>query len=116
MVERVVLGHTWWKSTDPDSSVTGGSDSKAGRLQVDPTMKPTLKAPLSKRLNLEHDNLLSDFAFSFNLRRYSQVSIRDYVTQTGGKMLGRGLHSSTFRLNVSTFCGIRWVHHFPPVY
>jgi hypothetical protein len=29
---------------------------------------------------------------------------------------GRGLHSSTVRLNVSTFCAIRWVHHFPPVY
>ena len=29
---------------------------------------------------------------------------------------GRGLHSSTFRVNVSTFCGIRWVHDFPPVY
>ena len=23
---------------------------------------------------------------------------------------GGGLHSSTFRLNVTTFCGIRWVH------
>ena len=30
--------------------------------------------------------------------------------------VGRGLHSSTFRLNVSTFCGIRWVHNYPPVY
>ena len=29
---------------------------------------------------------------------------------------GRGLHSPTFRLNVSTFCWIRWVHDFPPVY
>ena len=29
---------------------------------------------------------------------------------------GRGLHSSTFRLNVSTFCGIRQVHDFPPLY
>jgi len=29
---------------------------------------------------------------------------------------GRGLHSSTFRLNVSIFCGIRWLHDFPPVY
>ena len=29
---------------------------------------------------------------------------------------GRGLHSSTFRLNVSTICWIRWVHDFPPVY
>jgi len=28
----------------------------------------------------------------------------------------RGLHSSSFRPNVSTFWGIRWVHHFPPVY
>jgi len=28
---------------------------------------------------------------------------------------GRGLHSSTFRLNVSTFCGIRWMHDFPSV-
>ena len=29
---------------------------------------------------------------------------------------GRGLHSSTFRLKVSTICGIRWVHDFPPIY
>jgi len=29
---------------------------------------------------------------------------------------GRGLHSSTIRRNISTFCGIRWVHDFPPVY
>jgi hypothetical protein len=27
-----------------------------------------------------------------------------------------GLHSSTFRLNVSTLCGIRWLQDFPPVY
>jgi hypothetical protein len=25
-------------------------------------------------------------------------------------MPGRGCHSSTFRLEVSTFCGIRWVY------
>jgi len=29
---------------------------------------------------------------------------------------GRDLHSSTFRLNVSTFCWIRGVHELPPVY
>jgi len=29
---------------------------------------------------------------------------------------GRGLHLSTIRLNVGTFCGMRWVHNFPPVY
>ena len=28
---------------------------------------------------------------------------------------GRGLHSSTFRLNVNVFCGICWLHDFPPV-
>ena len=30
--------------------------------------------------------------------------------------LARGLHLSTFRLNVSTFCWIRWVHDVPAVY
>ena len=29
---------------------------------------------------------------------------------------GRGLNSSNILLNVSTFCGIRWAHGFPPVY
>ena len=29
---------------------------------------------------------------------------------------GRGLHSSTFRLNVNSVCGVRRVHDFPPVY
>jgi hypothetical protein len=28
----------------------------------------------------------------------------------------RGLHSSTFRLNASIFCGMSWLHDFPPVY
>jgi hypothetical protein len=32
------------------------------------------------------------------------------------KVDGRGLHSSTFGLNVSMFCGIRWMHNFVPVY
>ena len=31
-------------------------------------------------------------------------------------LTGRGLHSSTFQLNLSTFCWIRWLHEFPPVY
>ena len=39
-------------------------------VQVDP-MKPTFKAPGSNRLKLNYDQLLSNFAFSFNLRRYS---------------------------------------------
>jgi len=35
-------------------------------------MKPTLKVPGTKRLKLEYDGLLSNFAFKFNLRRYSE--------------------------------------------
>ena len=38
-------------------------------MQVDP-IKPTLKAPGTKRLELKYDELLSSFAFNFNLRRY----------------------------------------------
>jgi len=56
----------------------GGVDPRAGArqlcvrgraVQVDP-IKPTLKAPVNKRLKLEYDELLSRFAFKFNLRRY----------------------------------------------
>ena len=40
-------------------------------MQVDP-IKPTLKAPGTKRLNLSHDQLLSSVAFKFNLCRYTE--------------------------------------------
>jgi len=40
-------------------------------VQVDP-IKPTLKAPGTKRLKLKHDEPLSNFAFKFNLRRYTK--------------------------------------------
>jgi len=40
-------------------------------VQVDP-IKPTLKAPGIKRLKLEYDVLLSNFALKFNLRRFNQ--------------------------------------------
>ena len=45
----------------------------------------------------------------------------DVAEQRGGAIPrvhhgGRGLHSSTCRLNLSTCCGIRWVHDVPPVY
>ena len=39
-------------------------------MQVD-TIKPTLTAPGTKRLKLQYDSLLSNFAFKFNLRRYT---------------------------------------------
>ena len=103
-------------------------------MQLDP-IKPTLKAPGAKRLKLTCDILLSTSAFKFKLRRYFEdVAPTDTALNNGGgadgddsiqrlhvphedtMCLGRGSHSSTFRLNVSAFCGIRWVHGFPPVY
>ena len=42
-------------------------------MQVDP-IKPTMKAPGTKRLKLEYDETLSDFAFKFKLCRYMKVS------------------------------------------
>ena len=41
-------------------------------VQVDP-MKHMLKPPKTKRLKLKYDELLSNFAFNFNLRRYTVV-------------------------------------------
>ena len=38
-------------------------------MQVDPT-KPSLIPPVSKRLKLKCDQMLSNFAFNCNLRRY----------------------------------------------
>ena len=40
-------------------------------MQVDP-IKPTLKAPGTERLKRKCDEPPSNFAFNFNLRRYSQ--------------------------------------------
>ena len=45
-------------------------DDNGRAVQVDP-IKPTLKAPGTKRLKLKYDELLSSFAFKFNLRRYT---------------------------------------------
>ena len=42
-------------------------------VQVDPN-KPTLNAPKTKRLKLTYDELLSSFAFKFNLRHYNLES------------------------------------------
>jgi len=36
-------------------------------------MKPKLKAPATKRLKLKHDELVSGFAFNFDLLRYNKV-------------------------------------------
>ena len=41
-------------------------------MQVD-RIKPTLKSPGTKRLKLECDKPLSNFALNFNLRRYTKA-------------------------------------------
>ena len=83
--------------------------ARAGRgkaVQVDP-IKPKLKAPGAKRLKLKCDILLSIFAFKFNLRRYTEGErLTPTLSIELASPLGRGLHSSTFRLNISAFCGI----------
>jgi hypothetical protein len=50
----------------------GGRYVHGKAVQVDP-IKPTLKAPGTKRLKLDYDEPLSEFAFKFNLRRYNTV-------------------------------------------
>jgi hypothetical protein len=67
-------------------------------------------------MKLQHDEPLSTFPFKSNLRRYKTVQdavgrvkeLEEEAWAVGG---GRGLHSSTFRLIVSTFEGYAgWFH------
>ena len=51
-----------------------------GAVQVEPT-KSMLKAPGTKRLKLNYDILISSFAFSFNLRRYTTVDLDALVSR-----------------------------------
>jgi hypothetical protein len=77
-------------------------------VQVD-LIKPTLKAPGTKRLKLEYDGLLSDFAFKFNLRCYNKETTTDGADSgdvddsTDAGAAGMGLHSSTVQPNLSRF-------------
>jgi hypothetical protein len=43
-------------------------------VQVDP-IKPPLKTPGIKRMNLNYNILLSGFGFKFNLRRYNVAAV-----------------------------------------
>jgi len=43
----------------------------------------------------------------------SYAALKAAAMRAGG---GQGLTVVHFQLNVSTFCWIRWVHDFPPVY
>ena len=70
---------------DEDAGFAGGQ----GRVvQVDP-MKPKLKPPGSKRLKLKCGVLLSNFAFKFNLRRYTKDQLYQQVISTTSIEVGR---------------------------
>jgi hypothetical protein len=74
-----------------------------GAVQVDP-VKPTSKAPGAKRLKLKYHKLpsmLLQFCFQIQLAPLHIGTLPQLK-----KLDGRGLHSSTFRLNLSAFCGI----------
>jgi hypothetical protein len=68
---------------------------------VDP-IKPTLKPPITKRLKLECDILLSTFSFKFNLRRYNVATAPEMCARLLAAR-GRCLHSSTFQHILSRF-------------
>jgi len=61
-------------------------------------------APLRtiQRLKAKCNETLSNFALKFNLSGYKEGTLVK-------ELKGRGFHSTTCQLNVSTFCGIRWV-------
>jgi len=67
-------------------------------VHVDP-IKPTLKPPGTKRLKLKYEKLVSNFDFNYSLRRYDKGK-PTLVGACVGAIAGRGLHSSTFRLNL----------------
>jgi len=93
-------------------------------------MKPTRKPPGTKRLKLEHEKLLFNFAFKFNLRRSTEAAAKRDERKAAAASPqqsplrappsqrmdpGRGLHSSTSQLNLSRFCHkIHSGHHLIP--
>jgi hypothetical protein len=52
---------------------------------------------------LKRDDLLSSLGFKFNLRRYIEASTSEQKRVWQKRIAGRGLHSSTFQLNLSRF-------------
>jgi len=58
------------------------AEIRGREVQVE-SIKPPLKAPGTKRLKLTYDKLLSNFAFSFNLRRCTAASWRGWRRRAG---------------------------------
>jgi hypothetical protein len=108
---------------DPIKPVLKAPGAKCSELKRDESLfdpiKPTLEAPATDRLKLKRDDSLLSYAFKFNMRRYTMVKRNqhrnaenlstDYfrmieaVEFTRQMDDGRGLHSSTFQLNLSRF-------------
>jgi len=72
--------------------------------------KPALKAPGFKHCETKISSTAHQFCFQFLLAPV-RAGYRD-DGQAPRVEQGRGLHSSTLRLNVSTFGALRWVHDF----
>jgi hypothetical protein len=103
--------------TSPDTKQGG----EVGRCRLT-LSKPVLKAPMVQRLKLEYGDPLSNVAFNFNLRRYSEAGARSpthtrsYTSPQFAQMdaarqnndddeankLGRVLHSFPIQLNLSS--------------
>jgi hypothetical protein len=78
-------------------------------VQVEP-IKPKLKPSGLERFKLKYDKSLSillqfcfNFAFKFNLRRYTMARTLAARGSTASLPSGRGSHSSTSQLNLSRF-------------
>ena len=56
-----------------------------------------------QRLKLYYDELLSRFAFKFNLRHYTEALHSNAAHNVADDILGRGFHWSIFQLNLSRF-------------
>ena len=74
-------------------------------MQVDPN-KPTLKAPGAMHLKLRCDGPVSNFAYKFNMRRYTVAGTDDAAWSRTVAQAGAYTRPH-FQLNVSAFCGIR---------
>ena len=69
-------------------------------------MRPTLKAPGTKRLKLPYCELLLNFAFKFYLRRYIKGNTASGGDKNATLETGRGLHSLSSQLHLSALFGI----------
>jgi len=78
----------------PAAGAEGGRQADGGHgraVQVD-SIKPVLKAPVTKRLILAYDEPLSNFAFKFNMRRYNMApKLHEYLAKRDRRDKTRGL-------------------------